>query len=508
MKELPKHSQSYWTEFIKDPNKGGLDSQAGLETDVTVIGAGITGILTAYLLATEGKKVALVEAGQLMNGTTGHTTAKITAQHGLIYDKLISNMDEKMARLYYEANLNGLGLIQSLIEEKQIECDFSVQDSITYAVSEETEKQVQLEYEAYQKLGIPGDLVKELPLPFPIKNALIMPKQAQFHPVKFLNHILKAFVDQGGLIFDNTPVEAIENDEAPFRVIAKNHSVITSKQVVITTHYPFFDMEGLYFSRLHAVRSYIVAATIEGEIQEGMYLSADQPTRSIRYTNMDGEKLVLFGGESHKTGQSENPLKHFESLKDFAEKYYTLKDIPYRWSAQDLVTLDQVPYIGQYSSKKDNLYIATGFAKWGMSNGASAALLLKDMVMGRVNPYQELFTPTRSEKKLTNLATFLKENANVAKEFVKGKLSREDLKPEELLPDEGGIVKYDGKRAGAYKNSNGEISIVDTTCTHMGCELKWNNGERSWDCPCHGSRFSPEGEVLEGPAVKPLKKLK
>ena len=509
MSQLPNQSCSYWTQFHTNQEELPLNAlQNDLETEVVIVGAGIVGIMTAFRLMNKGVNVVLVEASEVINGTTGHTTAKITAQHGLIYDKLIKSIGEDNAKLYYEANMQGLKYIHSLYTEEAIDCDYEEQDAILYAETDTYEQKVRSEFEAYQRLGIPGKLVEELPLPFTIKNAIIMPKQAQFHPVKFLSHLLNLFVKKGGQVFAHTPVETIQDvDEGPLQIKTKNGHTLYCNKVVIASHYPFYDMQGLYFSRLSPKRSYIVAAEIKEEAPSGMYISADQPTRSIRHTK-DGEKtLMLFGGEDHKTGQSEHPLKHYEALKDFAERYYTVKELPYRWSAQDLETLDYVPYIGPYSSAKDHIYVATGFAKWGMSNGALAALILSDLVRGKENPYADLFTPTRSETNIQSAGKFIKENANVAKELIKGKLTDKDIRPDDLKPDEGSIVTFNGKRAGAYRDCEGKLCVVDTTCTHMGCEVKWNDGERSWDCPCHGSRFSPDGEVLEGPAVKPLKRL-
>lgn len=509
MNQLPNQSSSYWTKFMQNQEELKFNKlQNDLETDVVIVGAGIVGILTAYQLVSNGVKVALVEASEVMNGTTGYTTAKITAQHGLIYDKLIKSVGEEKAKLYYQANMDGLEFIHSLYKEEEIDCDYEEQDAILYAETEKFEKKINSEFEAYQKLGIPGKLVEKLPLPYPIKNAIIMPNQAQFHPVKFLGHVLNMFVKKGGQVFEQSPVEAIEDgDKGSVQVKVNNGHTIDCSKVVIASHYPFYDMQGLYFSRLSPKRSYVVAAEIKEDLPDGMYISADQPTRSIRHTKDRDKTLVLFGGESHKTGQSENPFKHYEALKDFAERYYTVNDLPYRWSAQDLETLDYVPYIGPYSSSKNHIFVATGFGKWGMSNGAVAALILTDLVQGEENPYFDLFTPTRSEKHIQSAGKFIKENVNVAKELIKGKLADKDISPDELKPDEGSIVTFNGKRAGAYRDHTGNVCVVDTTCTHMGCEVKWNNGERSWDCPCHGSRFAPNGEVIEGPAVKPLERL-
>ncbi|PQD95752.1 FAD-dependent oxidoreductase [Pradoshia eiseniae] len=508
MSKIPTYSKSYWTEYI-DRKEAHSYPQAvkDNETEIVIIGAGIVGVLSAYELAKRGRKVILLEADRILYGTTGHTTAKITAQHGLFYDELIRKSGEEAAKLYYKANMDGLNYIRQVIKEENIDCDFSEQTAYTYAVTDEYDEKIKAEFKAYEKLGIDGELLSELPLPFQIKSAVSMNGQAQFHPLKLLSNLLVSFEQLGGAIYEQSPVKDIEEDDSGLHAILKNGHRISGQKIIIATHYPFYDMLGLYFSRLHPMRSYIVAATVEEEIPDGMYISADQPTRSLRYTDYDGRKLLLIGGESHKTGQSEDELSCYNALESFTKDYFTVDDFPYRWSAQDLVTLDKLPYIGQYSSSKENLFIATGFGKWGMSNGAVASMLLCDLATDQENPYEELFSPSRSETNLQSASTFVKENANVAKELIKGKISPDDVDPNDLKPNEGGHIKFKGKRAGAYRDENGSLCILDTTCTHMGCEVNWNSGERSWDCPCHGSRFDTNGEVLEGPAVDPLKKL-
>ena len=508
MTKIPSESKSYWTEYI-DRKEARTYPQAVKddETEIVVIGAGIVGILSAYELAKRGRKVILLEADRILYGTTGHTTAKITAQHGLFYDELIRQFGEESAKLYYEANMDGLNYLRQIIIDENIDCDFSEQPAYTYAVTDEYDKKIRAEYKAYEQLGIDGELLTELPLPFPIKSAVSMNGQAQFHPLKLLSNLLVSFEQMGGVIYEQSVVKDIKEDENGLQAVLENGHQIRGKKIIIATHYPFYDMKGLYFSRLHPMRSYIVAATIDGEIPDGMYISADKPTRSLRYTEYDGRKLLLIGGESHKTGQSDDEESYFTALESFTNEHFAVEDFPYRWSAQDLVTLDKLPYIGQYSSSKENIFLATGFAKWGMSNGAIASQLLCDLVTEQENPYRELFSPSRSESNLKSASTFLKENSNVAKELIKGKISPDDVDPNDLKPNEGGHIKFNGKRAGAYRNEDGSLCVLDTTCTHMGCEVSWNSGERSWDCPCHGSRFDINGEVIEGPAVSPLKKL-
>ena len=236
-----------------------------------------------------------------------------------------------------------------------------------------------------------------------------------------------------------------------------------------------------------------------------MYISADEPTRSLRSVTVNGEEMVLIVGESHKTGQGIETMEHYKALETFGEEVFGLEEIVHRWSAQDLITLDKLPYIGELTSGQPNILIATGFRKWGMSNGTAAALLFRDMILGKENTFQKLYTPSRFYAN-PSFKNFLVENANVVGQLIKGKLDSPKTNPEDLSNGEGAVITMDGHRKGAYKDDEGKLHIVDTTCTHIGCEVEWNNGDRTWDCPCHGSRFSFTGEVIEGPAEKPLQK--
>ncbi|RIW35724.1 FAD-dependent oxidoreductase [Bacillus salacetis] len=506
-KMIPKESYSYWRKAAEERGLTfeKLENQVH-HADVTIVGAGITGIIAAYLLSREGKKVALVEAGRVIDGTTGYTTAKVSAQHGVIYDQLLQQHGADKASQYYQANLAALNFIENLVDELNIDCEYTKLPSYIYSVTEKGSETIKKEAKAYQELNIPGELTTVTDLPFQVTSALRMPNQAQFHPVKFLLPLLDEIKANGGTIFEHTRVTKITGGE-PVEVVTEGGGKLSSPKVIVSTHFPINDFKGLYFSRLDIERSYILAAKSAIPVPEGMYLSADQPKRSIRYsTDSNGEKMILFGGDSHKTGQGGDTEEHYQNLKHFAEKHFSIKEFPYRWSAQDLTTLDKIPYIGHVTGNQPHILVATGYAKWGMTNGAAAALLLSDLVQEKDNRFKDLFTPSRFNAN-PSIKNFVKENADVAKEFVKGKLDKHDRRLEELENGEGAVVTVDGKRAGAYRNDIGEVTVVDTTCTHMGCELGWNNAEKSWDCPCHGSRFSACGDVIEGPAVEPLKKI-
>lgn len=496
-KEFPT---PYWRESTEVPDFPPLDKD--IHVDVVVVGGGITGITSAHLLQKEGLNVAILEADTLLNGTTGHTTAKITAQHDLIYDELMTNMGKSKARLYYEANMEALHFIKDMVDERQIDCDFSKQDAYLYATTEEYGRKVQKEAEAYEKLGIDGELVKTIPLDIEIHHAVVMRNQAQFHPLKYLSHLVKDFADQGGMIYENTTAVNVETGNTPTVLTRKGHRV-TADYVLACSHFPFYEGVGLYSTRLYADRSYVIAAKPKKSYPGGIYISAEQPVRSLRSVTIDGDEMVLIIGDSHKTGQGQDTVKHYQALKTFGEQTFGIESIPFHWSAQDLSTLDKVPYIGEITSGQSNILIATGYRKWGMSTGTAAAMLLRDIVTSKKSAFRNLYTPQRFYA-TPSMKNFLVENADVVSHLIKGKLEFPNTDPKTLANDEGAIITIRGERKGAYRDKEGTLHIVDTTCTHIGCEVEWNSGERTWDCPCHGSRFTYTGEVVEGPAEKPL----
>ena len=499
--QFPK---TYWRE-IELPTFEKLNED--IAVDVAIVGAGITGITAAYLLSKEGLKVAILEAGGVLNGTTGHTTAKLTAQHGIIYDEFINHFGKEKAKLYFDSHMNAIQFVESKVKENGIDCDFSKEDAYVYATTEEYVDKLQTEWEAYKSLEIDGALKDTIPFNIPAKAALLMRNQAQYHPLKFLKSLLDDAVKAGCTVYENTVAADIEDDDSEPKVVTKSGHRVACKHVIIATHFPFYDKPGLYFARMYADRSYAIGIKTDKDYPGGIYISADSPTRSIRYTPYNGEKLLILGGDNHKTGQGIDTLKHYEALQTFAEEVFGLKEYHYRWSAQDMVTLDKIPYIGPYTAGREHILVATGYKKWGMTTGILAGHLLTDYVMDRNNPYKELYSPSRFQADPA-LKSVITTNADVAKHLIKGKLEIVETNPEDLQDGEGSVVMYNGKRAGAYKDEYGKLYIVDTTCQHLGCECEWNRAEKSWDCPCHGSRYSYSGDVIEGPTNKPLELLK
>lgn len=497
--DFKNEPKSYWISSTDPTSYPQLEED--IKVDVAVIGGGIVGITSAYLLSQQGVKVAVIEADRILQGTTGNTTAKITSQHSLVYASLMKGHGKELAGQYADANESAIKKVADIAKENKIDCDFSWQPAYIYTAQDKYIKEIEDEIKAAQSLDIKADFVQTIDLPINIKGAMRFHDQAQFHPLKFLKPLAELVIKKGGLIFEQTEAVQIENDEV---VVTRKGFMVKADKIIIATHFPFFDGGGMFFSRIYQDRSYIIGVKIEGKFPEGYYKSAETPSRSLRSQPYEGGELVLIAGEQHKTGQAPDTNVHYQNLMDFANQTFTVKDILYRWSTQDCHTIDGLPYIGNLTSRSPNLYVATGFRKWGMSNGIASAMILSDLIVRGESPWSEVFNPSRFTT--ASIKSFMIQNIDVAKNLLAGKL--EDLPEEvELEPGEAALIKTEGDRIGVYKDEEGNLHMVDTTCTHLGCELTWNNGEKSWDCPCHGSRFTYEGDVVHGPAVEPLQRI-
>ncbi|HEY4602457.1 MAG TPA: FAD-dependent oxidoreductase [Cerasibacillus sp.] len=495
-----------WRHTINLPTFPPLNEN--IEVDVGIVGAGITGITAAYLLTEQhGLNVAILDSDIILNGTTGHTTAKITAQHSLIYDELIKHFGEDDARLYYEAQVEASDLIKHLIEKLQIDCDLTEEDAYIFTNDEKYVKKLQSEKKAYDQLGIKGELLDQMPIDIPMKLALRMNNQAQFHPLAYLKHLVEELEKAGAKLFEKTTAVDIEFNKRP-AIITEQGKRVICKNVIVASQFPFYDGQGFYPMRMYPERAYVLAVKPTTKYPGGMYINAESPTRSVRSVHYNGEELLLIIGENHKTGQGKETMHHYQALEDFAKKIIQTSEPLLRWSTQDLTTLDKVPYIGPITSTHQNVFVATGYRKWGMTNGTIAAKIISDQISGMKNGYEKLFTPSRFQMD-PGLKQFATINLDVAKHMIKGKFDNtEDIKAiEKMQPGEALITRVNGNRTGVYMDENHKVHLVDTTCTHLRCEVEWNSGDHTWDCPCHGSRFSYAGEVVTGPAKKPLKRI-
>ena len=424
---------SIWSETARLPQFPPL--QENIHTDVLIIGGGMAGLLCAYRLHTAGVDYILCEANTISTGITKNTTAKITSQHGLIYHKL----GTEKAKLYLEANQKALNEYRRLCAD--IDCDYSEQNSYVYSINDL--KKLQKELSALKKLNFPASYQKPLSLPISTVGAVKFPGQAQFHPLKFLAAIAKDL-----RIYEHTPIREL----APHTAKTDN-ATITAKKIIIATHFPILNKHGSYFIKMYQHRSYCLALENAGHVG-GMYVDESKTGLSFR----DHGDLLILGGGSHRTGKQGG---NWAELEAFASRHYPNAKIRYRWATQDCMTLDGIPYIGQYSARTPDLYVATGFNKWGMTSSMVAADILTDLISGRENPYATLFYPSRS-----------------------------------ILHPQLAVNGFE-----AVKNL---LTFTTKRCPHLGCALKWNPVEHTWDCPCHGSRFEENGTLIDNPATGDL----
>ena len=477
--------ESVWSDSCKLKKREVLNKD--IKTNTVIIGAGIAGILTGYMLKQNNIDVVLIDADEMLSGNTKNTTAKITSQHDLIYDKLISEFGEEKARQYAKANELAIKKYKEIIQKRNIDCDFEEKSAYIYSLNEV--ENLKKEVDAANKVGICAEFVEDANLPFKIKGAVKFNNQAQFNPLKFLKDISKDL-----LIYENT--RALEIKE---NLVVTNRGNINAENIVVATHYPIMNTPGYYFMRMHQERSYVIALENAQDVN-GMYRDFDKNGYSFR----NYKDLLLLGGIGQRTGENEKG-KSYDKLRKIARELYPNSIEKYHWSAQDCMTIDKIPYIGRYSEDTPNVYVATGFNKWGMTTSMVSAMIISDMILGKENDFSEIFSPNRFDFSLSikNLATDMIETT---KNFIAQKIYIPSSQIEHIKNGHAGIVEHNGEKVGVYKDNDGKEFIVSTKCPHLGCQLAWNADELTWDCPCHGSRFDYKGKLIGSPSTKDLEK--
>lgn len=454
------------------------------KTQVAVIGAGMAGILTAYLLQKQGIEVIVLEGNRIGSGQTKNTTAKITAQHGLCYHHMLNTIGFEKTQQYATANLQAIELYKQLVAEEKIDCMLETLPAYLYATT--SSEQLKQELDAALKLNIPAEYTDKTSLPFSVVGAVKFKEQAQFHPLQFL----KAMSDKL-TIYEQTMVTDIAQ-----HTITTADATIQADKIVVATHFPFLNIPGYYFMRMHQERSYVLA--LENAVKmDGMYYGIDPGSYSFR----SSEDYLLFGGGGHRSGENKQGGK-YNLLENAARRYYPDAKIAACWSAQDCMTLDGIPYIGNYAASTPDLYVATGFGKWGMTSSMIAAYCISEMIAGKQHPYP-VFSPQRLA--ISESAKMLwQETAKATKGLAKQLFSIPKEQLNALPKGHGGIMQYKEEKVGVYKDEMGEVYFVSIRCPHLGCQLEWNPDEKSWDCPCHGSRFDYKGKLIDNPAMKDI----
>jgi glycine/D-amino acid oxidase-like deaminating enzyme/nitrite reductase/ring-hydroxylating ferredoxin subunit len=490
---------SYWIDTTRRTDYPALPGD--VSADVAILGGGLVGLTAAVLLKRLGKTVAVIEARRIAEGVTGHTTAKVTSQHKLIYDTLIKDHGEEKARLYAEANEAAIDRIEAFVNEKSIDCDFRRLPAYVYTESREMVPQLQAEVEAARRVGLPGSFVRDVSLPFPVEGAVRFDDQAQFHVRKYLLPLAEEIPGEGSHLFENT--RALDVKEGAQCRVQTDRGRVIARDVIIATHVPF-TFKGEFWGKSYPQREYGIAARIEQTVaSEGISISAESPTRSVRTAFRNGETVLIVVGEAHKTGEEPDTEQRYKNLEEWARERFGVTKFENRWSAQDYYSMDGLPYVGRIGSGSEHVYVATAFSAWGMTNGTAAAMLLSDLIAGKENEWTRLYDSTRispfASKRL------YKEGLDQAAHFVEDRF-RGAGNEDDVAPGEGKIVGRPGDQSAVYRDPQGEVHAVSARCTHLGCIVSWNPSETSWDCPCHGSRFSVDGEVIQGPAVRNLEK--
>jgi len=476
---------SIWRETVQLPEWPVLTGE--IETEAVVIGGGMAGVLTAYLLQMKGIDCVLLEANRVGGGVTEGTTAKITAQHGICYDTMTRQFGKELAGQYARANLEAIAFYAQIIADQQIDCDF--QRVAAHLYTAKPDKALERECKAAQALGLPAQMVDMSELPFPVWGALRFEDQAMFHPLKFLAHIAAKC-----RIYEKSRVLEIEDG-----AVTTEQGRVRAKHVVVATHFPFLNRPGYYFMRMHQDRSYVIALEHAGDLRDA-HLGIDGRKLSIRRWG----NLTLLGGGGHRTGENESGGK-YDGLRRAAREYWPGSREVCRWSAQDCVTHDHIPYIGKYGADTKGLYVAAGFRKWGMTGSMAAATVLSDLIAER-EPIYTVFSPQRPQV-APSVKGFMEDGAESVAGLAKQIFHAPVKAPKDVEPGTAKVVMCQEKKWGVYRDPAGRAHGVDVTCTHLGCQLRFNADETTWDCPCHGSRFTTDGTCIGGPAQRDLETM-
>jgi glycine/D-amino acid oxidase-like deaminating enzyme/nitrite reductase/ring-hydroxylating ferredoxin subunit len=462
--------------------------------DVLVLGGGITGLTTALLLARRGLHVAVVEADRVGSGATGNNTAKVSALQATMLSQIRSVRCARAAAAYAQASVSAVEQVALLVDQERIACDLRRRDAFTVAVSSDEMPAVEGEYAAARHAGLGVDMTSDVDLPYPVAGAVRLPEQLAIHPVRYARGLAAAIERAGGTVFEDT--RALSVHEGRLVRVETNHGGLTAGRLVVATHYPVWD-RGLYFARMEAVRSYCVAARVRDSPALGMSITSGRPTWSYQSAG----DLMIVSGQDHPAGARGVDESLYTALEEHVRQHWNVQEITHRWSAQDAKPYDKTPMIGTYTPVSRRMFVAAGYSKWGLTGGTFAAMQLAEQLTGAM--VDSVFSPHRVS--LRGAGELAKMQAKVAVDLVGDRLRPGQASSAAEIPaGEARVIRSGTERTGVYRDPDGELHAVSMRCSHLGCLVRFNAAETSWDCPCHGSRFDVDGEVLEGPAVNPL----
>lgn len=500
---VPTPSDTFWTA----PGGAAFPSLEGdLQVDVAVVGGGIVGLSAARYLACAGKRVAVLEARRIGRQITGGSTAKVTAQHTLAYQRIARNFNENVARVYAEANQWAVEEMAGLVDALGIDCSFVRRPAYVFTADLSRVSDLEEEARLAASFGLPARVIDSLPLAVPAVGALVFDGQAQFDPYAYLQGLAADVVEAGGRIFERSRVMDIP-DDAPRRVRTAEGTV-TATDVIVATGLPIRD-DGTYYARTAPKAHLTLAARVRGEAPEGMFISVDEPTHSMRWQQRDGETWLVLVGPKFQPG-SIDTAEGFRDLEQYARTYFPVESVEYRWWNEDFYSVEGMPYVGLATEATAHLYVATGFSGWGLTTGTASARILADVITGAPNPWADAFASTRSplfsDSPFASAVEFVKGNLATLKELVSSYLPQHgDVAA--LAPGDGTVIEVDDEQIAVSRAEDGSLRVLSATCTHLGCTVSWNRAMQTWDCGCHGSCFSADGAVLRGPAVEDLEVL-
>lgn len=497
------YSNSFWKSNVEAPMFSRLERD--MDAEVAIIGGGITGVLTAFLLNRAGRKTVLLEALNLGAGTTGFTTAHFTQLPDTDITTLISKFSEEETTLAMKSLLQAINFVDELARQHNIQCDFRRLPAYLYTERESDIEDIRREYEASKTVGLDAELLYNIPLPMiDAKAAIKYNMQAHFHILKFLYSIAGIAAKEGLQIYNNSRVVEIEEND-PYTLRTDSGATVRAQYVVHATHTPL--LLNVLQMEMKVCRSYVLGARMQGfKFPDALFWDYDDPYHYMNKINDVKGELIMIGGGDHSQGDKANELDYLKKLDSWATKRFDISAVDYVWSGQEFVPPDGLPFIGK-NPFSENSFIATGFSGNGISFGSVAAMLISDLILGKENPTTELYKPSRL-KPIASFSNIMEENIYVAKHFIADRF--QDTNGDmisHIQNGEGKIIELDGKKTAVYKSEEGEVYALSPVCSHAKCIVKWNEFEKTWDCPCHGARYFPTGEVLEGPAVKGLERI-
>lgn len=506
MEDKAEATRSVWMDTADVPEFSPLDENT--QADVCIVGAGIAGLTTAYLLAREGKSVVVLDDGPIGGGMTRRTTAHLSCAIDDRYYEIERLHGEEGARIAYESHRAAIDAIETICLEEGIDCDFERLDGYLFVPPGESKKELDRELQAAHRAGFTAvEKVERAPLGFNTGMCLRFPHQGQFHPLKYLAGLCRAIQNRGGRIFTGSHASSMKGGAACS--VQTGEGRVVSACIVIATNTPVNDLVTMH-TKQAPYTTYVIAASVPaGSVTRALYWDTPDPYHYVRLQRPElpgGDEILIVGGEDHKTGQAEDMFERHERLEAWArERFPQMGAVRYRWSGQVMEPVDGVAFIGRNPGDYDNVYIVTGDSGMGMTHGTIAGMLITDQIMGRDNPWVKLYDPSRKSLRIRSVLEFASENINVAGQYASDFLGGGDVgSVEEIKPGEGAVMGIGPKKTAVYRDEQGSLHQRSALCAHLGCVVSWNNLEKTWDCPCHGSRYNRYGEVITGPANKGL----